>query len=244
MGETTRPRGQGPPLAGALAQRLRARIASGELRPGDRLPGERALAEGLGVHRGSLREALRQLERLRLVATRPGSGTRVLDPQHASFELVGEQLALGSDGRWLRDLLEVRELIATGSLRALFERHARGHAALREVARTLDAIAAPTVPAAAFLDALWELPASLARASGNQVLVLLANSTHRFLQSAGKGPTPELPDRERQALTAVVRRLARSLDARDEQRAEKACASLGRKLCTWVLAVSAAAGSS
>jgi DNA-binding FadR family transcriptional regulator len=241
MGETTRARGQGPTLAGALAQRLRARIASGELRPGDRLPGERALAEDLGVHRGSLREALRQLERLRLVATRPGSGTLVLDPQHASFELVGEQLALGADRRWLRDLLLVRELIATGSLRALFERHARGHAALREVARTLDAIAAPAVPPAAFLDALWELPASLARASGNQVLVLLANSTNHFLQSAGRGreAAPELPDRERQALTALVRRLARSLDARDEQRAERACASLGRKLCTWVLTVSA-----
>ena len=47
------------------------------LKPGDRLPGERELAEILGVSRGSLRDALVRLEVIGLVESRPGAGTRV-----------------------------------------------------------------------------------------------------------------------------------------------------------------------
>src|SRR6188508_1876422 len=46
----------------------------GRLKPGDRLPGERALAADLGVGRSSVREAIRVLEVLGLVRTNVGSG--------------------------------------------------------------------------------------------------------------------------------------------------------------------------
>jgi GntR family transcriptional repressor for pyruvate dehydrogenase complex len=200
-------------------------MASGELQPGDRLPGERELAEALGVHRGSLREALRQLELLRLVATRRGSGTRVLDPQHASFELIGEQLAHDPDGRWLADLLELRELIASGALRLLLGQRARG--SLGEVVRALDALAGPRVAEAAFVEAVWGLPAYLARASGNQVFLLLANAATRFLSGERRRP---LGPRDRTGLAAAVRRLARALEARDPTRAERALRDLGQLL--------------
>ena len=54
-------------IADTLAETLRERILSGALRPGDRLPPERELALELRVNRGSLREALKKLELLRLV---------------------------------------------------------------------------------------------------------------------------------------------------------------------------------
>lgn len=45
-----------------IASQVRSQLASGRLRPGDRLPSERDLAQQLGVGRNSVREALRALE--------------------------------------------------------------------------------------------------------------------------------------------------------------------------------------
>jgi GntR family transcriptional repressor for pyruvate dehydrogenase complex len=48
-----------------------------KLRPGDKLPSERELAESLGVSRSSIRDAIRSLELIGLVEPRQGSGTVV-----------------------------------------------------------------------------------------------------------------------------------------------------------------------
>jgi DNA-binding FadR family transcriptional regulator len=50
---------------------VEARIASGALRPGDRLPSERELVDAYGIARSSVREALRVLESLELVRSAP-----------------------------------------------------------------------------------------------------------------------------------------------------------------------------
>jgi DNA-binding FadR family transcriptional regulator len=52
-------------------------ILAGKLRPGERLPVERELAEALGVSRGPLREGIRALSILGIVNTRQGDGTYV-----------------------------------------------------------------------------------------------------------------------------------------------------------------------
>ena len=45
-----------------ICQRIREQLALGVLKPGDKLPPERDLAQQLGVSRNVLREALRSLE--------------------------------------------------------------------------------------------------------------------------------------------------------------------------------------
>ena len=60
-------------------------LTAGRIRLGDRLPGERALAERLGVSRPSVREAIKILEALGVIRTATGSGpeagaTVVADP--------------------------------------------------------------------------------------------------------------------------------------------------------------------
>lgn len=64
-------------LAARLARGVEALIASGELRPGDRLPAERALAAASSVSRGTVVTAYADLAERGLVERRQGSGTRI-----------------------------------------------------------------------------------------------------------------------------------------------------------------------
>jgi DNA-binding FadR family transcriptional regulator len=64
--------------ASELITTLRARIAGGGYGHNERLPSERDLAERFGVARGTLREALKQLEASGYVERRAGSGTYVI----------------------------------------------------------------------------------------------------------------------------------------------------------------------
>ena len=60
-------------LSDQVSEQIQGRIASGELRSGDKLPPERELAETFGVSRGAVREALRSLERSGLVSLQAGA---------------------------------------------------------------------------------------------------------------------------------------------------------------------------
>lgn len=60
-----------------IINQLKNLISSGQLKPGDRLPAERILAERFGVGRGYIREAILKLEFYGLLKTSPQSGTYV-----------------------------------------------------------------------------------------------------------------------------------------------------------------------
>ncbi|WAU79091.1 winged helix-turn-helix domain-containing protein [Streptomyces sp. Qhu-G9] len=64
-----------------MADHIAARIASGELRPGARLPGERDLADEYGVAHLTARRATRELRERGLVVTLPAKGTFVAYPE-------------------------------------------------------------------------------------------------------------------------------------------------------------------
>lgn len=64
-------------LAARLSRGIAALIASGELRPADRLPAERALAAAGSVSRGTVVSAYADLAERGLVERRQGSGTRI-----------------------------------------------------------------------------------------------------------------------------------------------------------------------
>ncbi|MFF9128126.1 winged helix-turn-helix domain-containing protein [Streptomyces sp. NPDC014889] len=70
-----------------IADTLRDRIRSGELRPGDRLPTQAELAEEFGVERGTVRQALRVLQEDGLLSNvTKGSPPRVAVPVAARAE--------------------------------------------------------------------------------------------------------------------------------------------------------------
>jgi GntR family transcriptional regulator, transcriptional repressor for pyruvate dehydrogenase complex len=80
-------------LPDRIADELIARIFIGELRAGELLPAERTLAVEMGVDRTSLRMALRQLGRMKLVRAARGSGITVLDyRKHAGIDFLAAVL--------------------------------------------------------------------------------------------------------------------------------------------------------
>ena len=57
-----------------IVEHVRGGILSGRLKPGDRLPPERALVREFRMGRGAVREAFRILEESALIRIRPGKG--------------------------------------------------------------------------------------------------------------------------------------------------------------------------
>ena len=66
----------------------------GQYRPGERLPSERDLAARFESNRGAIRESIKKLEQLGVVAVAPG-GVRVLPVEEATLEVLGYLLELG-----------------------------------------------------------------------------------------------------------------------------------------------------
>ena len=87
-----------PPLmtrSHEIASVVRDEILRGQFRPGERLPSERDLAARFGASRGAVREALSQIEQLRLIDIQPG-GARIKEVNDASIAVLGPLLGMGS----------------------------------------------------------------------------------------------------------------------------------------------------
>ncbi len=91
-----------------IVAQLRELIAQGRIKPGDRLPPERELAELFRASRNSVRDALRVLEQMGLIESRQGDGTYV---RSVSPEELTEPLALLLLQSQMRELWEVRRLL-------------------------------------------------------------------------------------------------------------------------------------
>ena len=99
-------------LASQIASHVQDLIATGELRPGDRLPGERELADLLAVGRSSVREAVQSLAALGLVSVRHGHGVFV-----APAPGEHQPAATGTDTRWIDEFYAMRETLEAPAAR-------------------------------------------------------------------------------------------------------------------------------
>jgi GntR family transcriptional repressor for pyruvate dehydrogenase complex len=95
-----------------VADRIQNLIVADSVRPGDKLPGERELAERMGVSRTVIREAIRVLSDRGLVRVKSGCGTYVRELSHkdaaASIELF---LKLRQSPESFQHAYEVRRMI-------------------------------------------------------------------------------------------------------------------------------------
>jgi GntR family transcriptional repressor for pyruvate dehydrogenase complex len=160
-------------------------ILEGRLRPGDRLPAERTLAETFGVSRASVREALRVLEVFGVVAARRGTG-----PDAGSIVADGAVNGLANALRLHTVLgqIDTRDIV---DIRAVLEGHAAQEAARREPAEREAAVAIlratiDTMLAAEDVRTYHEhdtdFHVSLATASGNALLPVVMGALREVMK--------------------------------------------------------------
>jgi DNA-binding FadR family transcriptional regulator len=135
-----------------VAEELRRLIVTGELSPGDRLPGEPELSTLFGVGRSTMREALRLLASHRLVRTTRGAagGTFVAEPraeQVSDLLETGLGLLASASEFEISELLEARSLLEVPAARLAAARRSeadletlRGVAAAERAARKATAV--------------------------------------------------------------------------------------------------------
>ena len=179
-----------------VLESIESELLAGGLKPGDRLPGERALATGLGVGRSSVREAIRVLEVLGLIRTRTGSGPEagaivVATPSGGMSALMRLQVA--ANGFPISDIVKTRLLLETSTVGALATQIASGSGTdLSKSAQLLDAMDAAELSEDEFLQLDAQFHLALAEASGNLVVAAMMAGLRNSIEGYVRAAVPRL----------------------------------------------------
>lgn len=154
-----------------VVRQIKEEIFAGRLRPGDRLPGERQLSELLKVSRPSVREAIRILEAMEIVRSRPGNGADSglvvsSEPSRALSDLLGIHVALSSYS--VPEVLSVRLTLEVQSVRRIASNIANTD--VSQISDTLQRMENTQLDRVSFLDLDTEFHVGLARTSQNALL--------------------------------------------------------------------------
>lgn len=160
-------------------QALVTGILDGAYAPGSSLPGERELAQALGVTRPTLREALGRLARDGWLTIQQGKPTRVNDIwREGGLNVLGGLVRYSQDlpADFIPNLLAVRLALAPAYAAEAVKRDAAGVAAvLAEAPLGEDGVQ----PLAAFD---WQLHHALTVCSGNPIYTLILNGFSGFYE--------------------------------------------------------------
>jgi GntR family transcriptional regulator, transcriptional repressor for pyruvate dehydrogenase complex len=187
-----------------IADQIRLELSNRRLRPGDRLPAERALAEQFGVSRNTLREALRSLENSGLLRLQKGAsggafvrestGEAVVTAMRDMFNLGAIQPGDLTEARVLIESIAVRVAAQRATAEDIEALRANIAAAERAAREKTDFYA----QAAIHLD----FHRIIARATKNPVMVIvmeaLLDVMQQFIRAIGQQRNPwVLPSRRR-----------------------------------------------
>ncbi|MBM9467543.1 FadR/GntR family transcriptional regulator [Nakamurella leprariae] len=176
-----------------VLRHLEAQLEDGTLVVGMRLPGERTLAEQLGVSRGSVREALQVLEAMGVLRRAVGSG------QDAGAVLVAEPSAPLDSALRLHVATRAFDVQQVVETRMLLESWAVGRAAT--TGGSLDAARAlladmddPDLDVRDFLRLDARFHVELAALSGNALVALIMTSIRGSIEAYVQRSVPRVTD--------------------------------------------------
>jgi GntR family transcriptional regulator, transcriptional repressor for pyruvate dehydrogenase complex len=219
-------------LSESVYRQLHDKIVRLELKAGTELPGERELAERLGVNRGALREAIKRLQQAGLVAVRHGGNHVVQDYlEEGGMELL-PSLLVTPQGRMnntvVRSIMAMRSALAPDIAAAAARKPNLPLA--RELDAMLEQMRAPganlkTLQAHAL--AFWK---KLVEHGGNIAFRLAFNSMTKTYTQVWNALTPILEKEFRDfANLAAIAAAVRAGDAEAARTAGRAHVEIGRQ---------------
>lgn len=209
-----------PNLVDEVISQITDLIASGVLKPGERLPSERDLAARLKVGRSSIREALKSLTLMGILEARPGQGWFVRQT-HTPTVLKTLEFAMILGKRNIQELVEARFIIEP-EIAALAAQRCTDEdlGDLEQAMHRMEAAAVEN--SVGFVEADVEFHVVLARAAGNSVLFhvmqTIRDLLHVWIDRVTRRP---------ESMAETVQEHRRILDAvraRDPVRARQAVA--------------------
>ncbi len=102
-------------ISNKILKQITQLIKSGELKPGDKLPPERQMAELMGVSRPALKQTISILEAMGIVESRQGDGNYILPYQNKIFNPI--ILSFYAERGNMEDILEVRYILEVQNAR-------------------------------------------------------------------------------------------------------------------------------
>lgn len=164
---------------------MRQLLLSKKLLPGQRIPSEPEICEGLGVSRGSVREAMKILAAFGIVEIKVGDGTyipnepkpAIIDPLLFSFLIHDPDIQEITEFRQLMEL-DIIELILAHK-----EGNAAERALLEENLRQLETLREERADRDAFCTNDLEFHRLLGRAAGNKIAQRIYDFALDFLEN-------------------------------------------------------------
>lgn len=199
-----------------IIEQVRDMVTSGRLKPGDRLPAERELAQTLSVSRSAVREAIRAMESLGIVEARAGEGTFVAaDPGKRRSDPITSSLFQTWSTQ--RKLFEVRRVIEP-DLASLAARRATAEQ-LEKMGAVLAEQEAEIRRGGTGMRQDTQFHYLLAQATGNEILVRIMDSLMDLLL---KTREESLQHDKRPARSLKQHRsLLRAIETRNPRAAER-----------------------
>lgn len=207
------------PLIHKIVEEIKDRIIRGELREGEKLSSQDQLAKSLGVSRGSLREALNQLQLMGIIEMKQGSGTYIRSVTPSSF-MQSLSPALIMDKASPRELLDAR-LWIEGAVASLAAKKATQEN-IRELGRILDDMKKnyEEKNIDKFIGNDLEFHVMIAKSSKNRVLMKVLETIREILYEFIAGFFSVRPETVKTALKFHTR-IFKAIECHNDQEAKK-----------------------
>lgn len=181
-----------------VAEQIKKIISAGKLKPGDKLPSVRSLAESFQVGQSTIREAISSLKAIGLIETKQGEGTFVCDYNPLTIhQPISDFLLIREED--IIDLLDVRKMLERGAVGLAAKRRTADD--LRKIENALMQMEKDLHSDTYGEEADWVFHFAIAEASHNKIVISLMEELSVKIKKFLKASrfqlyrTPGMPER-------------------------------------------------